>query len=261
MRIAILSDVHANLAALEAVLRHAEAENATDAFWCLGDTVDYGPQPRECVARLRELGVVMVAGNHDRAATGMMGTEEFNPDAATSSAWTRTQLSQDDAAFLDALPEVAYVSPGQGSGLKSAASEADFTLVHGTLRSPIWEYMRSYEAALAHLQRQETPFSLMGHTHLPTLVVQGEEYPHGCEMYYLEDGTGLRLSRERKLAINPGGVGQPRDGDPRAAYAVYDSESETITPHRVGYDIAATQRLMEAAGLPRSLTERLAVGR
>jgi predicted phosphodiesterase len=261
MRITVLTDVHANLAALEAVLRHAEAQNATDAFWCLGDTVDYGPQPRECIARLRELGAVMVAGNHDRAATGMMGTEEFNPAAATSSIWTQAQISQDDAAFLDALPEVAYISAGGDPSLKAGASGSDFTLVHGTLRSPIREYMRSYEAALAHLQRQETPFSLIGHTHLPTLVVQGEEYPQRCEMYYLEGGTGLRLSRERRLAINPGSVGQPRDGDPRAAYAVYDSESDTVTPHRVEYDIGATQRLMKAAGLPRSLVERLAVGR
>ena len=261
MRIAIVADVHANLVALEAVLRHAETQGPIEGFWCLGDVVDYGPQPRECIARLRQLGAVAVAGNHDRAATGMMGTEEFNPEAAAAALWTRTQLSRDDAAFLDALPEVAYATPGEAPGLKVGASEAEFTLVHGTLRSPIREYLHSHEAALAHLERQETPFSLIGHTHLPTLVVQGREFPHGCEMYLLEEGTSLRLSRERKLVINPGGVGQPRDGDPRAAYAVYDSESETVTLHRVEYDIAATQRLMEAAGLPRGLIQRLALGR
>jgi diadenosine tetraphosphatase ApaH/serine/threonine PP2A family protein phosphatase len=199
----------------------------------------------------------LVAGNHDRAATGMLDTEEFNPDAAMAAHWTRAQLARDDAAFLDALPEVTYATPG----LHPAPAEADFTLVHGTLREPIWEYLRSHEAALAHLERQETPFSLVGHTHVPTLVVQGEEFPHGCEIRYLEDGTRLRLSRERKLVINPGGVGQPRDGDPRAAYAIYDTESETITLHRLEYDVAAIQRLMEEEGLPRWLIQRLALGR
>lgn len=261
MRIAILADVHANLGALEAVLHHAEAQGATDALWCLGDIVGYGPQPVQCIARLREAGATTVAGNHDRAGTGMMDTEEFNPEAAEAALWTRAELSQGDAAFLDALPEVAHVSPAQGPGLKAGASEAGFTLVHGTLRSPIWEYLHSYEGALAHLQRQETPFSLVGHTHVPMLVVEGREFPHGCEMYYLEDGARLQLSGERRLVINPGGVGQPRDGDPRAAYAVYDSESNTLTLHRLEYDIGATQKLMEAAGLPRWLIQRLAAGR
>ncbi len=257
MRIAIISDVHANLAALEAVLRHAEAQSATDGFWSVGDVVDYGPQPRECISRMRELGAVAVAGNHDRAATGMIGTEEFNPDAAVTTLWTQGRLSSSDAVFLDALPEVAYATPG----LQPAPSEAEFTLVHGTLREPIWEYLRSYEAALAHFERQETPFSLIGHTHVPMLVVQGQEFPHRCEIYYLEDGARLRLNRDRKLVINPGGVGQPRDGDPRASYAVYDTDSETITLHRLEYDITATQKLMEDAGLPRWLIQRLAVGR
>ena len=261
MRIAILADVHANLAALEAVLRHAEAQAATDALWCLGDTVDYGPQPSECIARLRGLGAVAVAGNHDRAATGAIGTEEFNPDAATAAVWTRARLSQDDAAYLDALPEVAYASAGRDAGPESGASGAEFTLVHGTLRDPIWEYLHSHEAALAHLERQQTPFSFVGHTHIPVLVLPGDEFPHGCELYYLEDGAGRQLPVDRKLVINPGGVGQPRDGDPRAAYAVYDSEQKTITVHRVEYDIPATQRLMEDAGLPRWLIERLAIGR
>ncbi len=261
MRIVIISDVHANLVALEAVLRHAEAQGATDGLWCMGDTVGYGPQPPQCIARLRELRAIAVAGNHDRASTGMMDTEEFNPDGATAALWTRAQLPQGDAAFLDALPETAYVLPGEDPDLKVGTSEADFTLVHGSLRSPIREYLHSHDAALAHLERQETPFSLIGHTHVPTLVVQGQEFPHGCELYYLEDGTRFELSRERKLVINPGSVGQPRDGDPRASYAVYDTESETVTLHRLEYDIAATQKLMEAAGLPRWLIERLALGR
>ncbi len=248
MRIAVLSDVHANLAALEAVLRHTEGGGAIDSVWCLGDTVGYGPQPSQCVARLREAVVLAVAGNHDRAATGIMGVEEFNADAATAALWTRDHLEDAAVTFLDSLPEVTRPSE-------------EFTLVHGTLRWPLWEYLYSYEAARAHLERQETPFSLVGHTHVPTLVAEGKEFEHGCEMYYLEDGGSVPLPDDRKIVLNPGGVGQPRDGDPRAAYAIYDTEARTVTVHRVEYDIGATQALMETAGLPRRLIDRLAVGR
>ncbi len=262
MRIVILSDVHSNLAALEAVLRHAEARGAIDAVWCLGDTVGYGPQPRECIARLREMGALMIAGNHDRAATGAMGVEEFNQDAATAALWTRAQLSPEERSFLDGLPEVAQIQAGPGSRAPGPEPKDDeFTLVHGTLRWPVWEYLYSHEAARAHLERQQSPFSLVGHTHVPMLVVEGHEFPQGCELYYLEDGYRLTLTRERKLVINPGGVGQPRDGDPRAAYGIYDGEDETFSLQRVEYDIQATQKLMEAAHLPRWLIERLAVGR
>jgi diadenosine tetraphosphatase ApaH/serine/threonine PP2A family protein phosphatase len=186
-----------------------------------------------------------------------MDTDEFNSDAAKAALWTRGQLTEADVAFLDTLPEVAYASAGR----QPEPSEAEFTLVHGTLRSPIWEYLYSYEAAIAHLERQQTPFGLVGHTHVPVLVNEGEEFRHGCEMYYLEDGARVQLGRQRKVVINPGGLGQPRDGDPRTAYAVYDVESSTITLHRVEYDIPATQKLMEAVGLPRRLIDRLAVGR
>ena len=240
--------MHANLAALEAVLRHAEAAGPIDAVWCLGDTVGYGPQPSQCAARLREAGATLVAGNHDRAATGKMGTEEFNADAATAALWTRDHLAEDAAAYLDSLPEVTRPSE-------------EFTLVHGTLRWPLWEYLYTYETAQAHLERQETPFSLVGHTHVPMLVAEGEEFEHGCEMYYLEDGQSVPLPDDRNIVLNPGGVGQPRDGDPRAAYALYDTEARTVTVHRVEYDIGATQALMEAAGLPGRLIDRLAVGR
>ena len=247
MRIVILSDIHSNLAALEAVLRQAQSQGVVDGVWCLGDTVGYGPQPGECIARLRELGVVAVVGNHDRAATGGIGTEEFNPQAAAAARWTAERLSAEEKSFLDGLPEVE--------------SQGDFTLVHGTLRWPMWEYLYNHEAAWAHLERQETPFGLVGHTHVPMLVVEGREFENGCEMSYLEDGERVQLSRGRKQVVNPGGVGQPRDGDPRASYVLYDSDGETVTLHRVEYDIAATQKLMAEARLPAWLSERLAIGR
>ena len=247
MRIMILSDVHANLAALEAVLREASAHGTPDAFWCLGDSVGYGPQPAECVARLKELGALWVAGNHERAATGAIGTEEFNPDAAAAAIWTKGRLSEQARAFLDTLPETTV--------------DGDFTLVHGTLRWPIWEYLYSHEVALAHLTLQRTPFSLVGHTHVPLLVMEDGASPQGCELYRLDDGEEVQLNRERKLIINPGSVGQPRDGDPRAAYAIYDAERESVVLHRVEYDIEATQQLMAEAQLPRWLIDRLAIGR
>lgn len=245
MRIVILSDIHSNLAALEAVLRHAEEGGPMDGVWVTGDSVGYGPQPSECIARLRELGAVVVVGNHDWAAAGVIGTEEFNPFAAAAAKWTAERLTPDEQAFLAGLPEVV--------------SQAEFTLVHGTLREPIWEYLYSYEAAVAHLELQQTPYSLVGHTHVPMLVVEDERSPRGCELNRLGDAEGIEL--RGKMVINPGSVGQPRDGDPRAAYAVYDDAAATVTLHRVEYDIAATQALMEAVGLPRPLIERLSVGR
>jgi diadenosine tetraphosphatase ApaH/serine/threonine PP2A family protein phosphatase len=131
--------------------------------------------------------------------------------------------------------------------------------VHGTLRGPIWEYLYSSEAALAHLQRQQTPFGLVGHTHIP-MVATASEGESPCRLHYLEDGATVILGQER-LVINSGSVGQPRDGDPRASYAVYDADLGTVTVYRVEYDIAATQRKMAKAGLPAWLIRRLRYGR
>jgi len=245
MRIAIVADIHANLTALDTVLRHA---GVVDAVWSLGDSVGYGPQPGQCIARLRELGALMVAGNHERAATGAISTEDFNPDAAAAAQWTKARLTLEERAFLDSLPEVAL--------------EGEFTLVHGTLRDPIWEYLYSYEAAIGHLALQETPFGLFGHTHVPTLVVEDEHLPRGCELLRLQDGEKVDLGgRGGKLVVNPGSVGQPRDGDRRSSYALYDSQENAITLHRAEYEIGATQKLMEEARLPGWLIKRLAEGR
>jgi predicted phosphodiesterase len=245
VRIAIIADVHSNLEALEAVLRHAEGENALGQVWCLGDIVGYGADPAACIALLRRLDLHCVPGNHDHAAIGLLPTDDFNRDAAAAAHWTAAQLSPEERQYLENLPNVVQ--------------EGDFTLVHGTLRWPIWEYLYSPEAALAHLQRQQTPFSLVGHTHVPMLVVADERAKEGCQMYYLEDGTTIKLG-DKRLVINPGGVGQPRDGDRRAAYAVYDADARTVTLYRLEYDIAATQKKMEAAGLPRWLIYRLSIG-
>jgi diadenosine tetraphosphatase ApaH/serine/threonine PP2A family protein phosphatase len=247
-RILIVSDVHANLNALDAVVRDAERDGALDGVWSLGDCVGYGPQPGECIARLRELDTVLVAGNHERAATGAISTDDFNPDAAAAAEWTKARLSGEEKQFLDALPEVEC--------------RTDFTLVHGTLRWPIWEYMLSEEAVLGHLALQETPFGLVGHTHVPMVAMAADESaPDGCQMVVLQDGDVISLDPQRRLVLNPGSVGQPRDGDPRASYAIHDTNANTITLHRVEYDIGETQKLMAEERLPLWLIQRLSVGR
>lgn len=248
MRTLIVSDIHSNLAALDAVLADARAGGEIGGAWSLGDNVGYGPQPAEVLARLREIGATVIAGNHDRASTGAISVDDFNEAAAEAALWTREQLSSDDGEYLDSLPEVT--NPAEG-----------FTIVHGTLRLPIWEYLYSHEAAQAHLALQETPFSCVGHTHVPMLVVEDERSPRGCELYRKSDGEVIELNGDAKLVINPGSVGQPRDGDPRAAYAIYDDEARTVTQRRVEYPIGETQKLMEEAGLPRRLIDRLTDGR
>ena len=241
MRVAIVSDIHSNLAALDAVLNHAAN---IDAIWCLGDIVGYGPQPNECVALLREHSLWAVAGNHDLAASGGMGVEEFNDAAAAAARWTADELSDESLAYLRALPPVV--------------TEGDFTMVHGSLRWPEWEYLLSSEQAQAQFELQSTPYSLVGHSHLPFVCREQAAMPP--VLAPAGDAARVELTTQR-LIINPGSVGQPRDSDPRAGYALYDSSAGTVTHHRVAYDIAATQQAMEAAGLPRWLIERLSYGR
>ena len=244
MRIAIISDIHANLAAFEAVLAHAGAAGRVDALWCLGDTVGYGPHPNECVALLRSYEHRAVAGNHDLAACGKMGTEDFNDAAAQAAQWTAEQLSTSSRAYLTELPLIV--------------TEGDFTLVHGSLRWPEWEYLLSSEQAQAHLELQTTPYGLVGHSHLPFVCESDGSTPP--RLVPAADGDRVELG-ERRLILNPGGAGQPRDGDPRAPYALYDSDEGGVTYYRVEYNIESTQHAMEAAGLPAWLSERLRYGR
>jgi predicted phosphodiesterase len=242
MRVAIVSDIHANLAAFEAVLRHAEAGGPIDMLWCAGDTVGYGPQPNECIALLRRYEHRTVAGNHDLAACGLMGTDDFNEGAATAARWTKMALTEDSWGFLQELPLVA--------------TEGDFTILHGSLRWPEWEYLLSGEQAQAHFELQETPYGIVGHSHLQIVCEQREATPPVLRAA----ADGERIELHGRMILNPGGVGQPRDGDPRAAYAMYD-DGGSVTYYRVEYDIAATQAAMESAGLPPWLIERLSYGR
>jgi diadenosine tetraphosphatase ApaH/serine/threonine PP2A family protein phosphatase len=247
VRALVVSDIHANLTALNAVLREAEGAGPIDAVWNMGDCVGYGPQPVECVSRMRDAGAVWVAGNHERAATGAIGTEDFNAQAAAAAIWTGEQLGQADKAFLDALPETAQ--------------QTECTLVHGTLRWPLWEYLYDHDAALGHLALQSTPVGFVGHTHVPMSVEEDSAAPEGCRMRRLSDGEVVSIGGPHRVVLNPGSVGQPRDGDPRASFGIYDSDDRAFTLRRVEYDIAVTQRLMEEAALPAWLIQRLASGR
>ncbi|HLZ72429.1 MAG TPA: metallophosphoesterase family protein [Dehalococcoidia bacterium] len=252
MRIAVVSDVHANLAAVEAVLRHAEGERALDAVWSLGDLVGYGPQPSDCLALLRGQRFHSVAGNHDLAASAVIDTEDFNPAAAAANAWNASQLDEDERSFLRGLPRTLELEAMQ--------------LAHGSLRDPVWEYLITIPGALAQFERMTARFSFVGHTHVPLVFIEGGEGGEGGESafeldYEQPEAGSVRLLGEQRLILNPGSVGQPRDGDPRAAYAIYDTAAQTVVFHRVEYEIARTQAAMVAAELPRSLIERLSHGR
>jgi len=239
MRIAVLSDIHANLPALDAVLADA---GSLDGTWHLGDVVGYGPDPDGVVARLREIGAVGVRGNHDAAAGGGSEIDWFNPDARRAMEWTRTAISPQTVDWLRGLPERRAIDA--------------FELVHGSPREPLWEYVTSSSIARDSLAVLNEPIGLHGHTHVPVAFLEdGNE----VERFSPRDGSTLDL-RGRRALVNPGSVGQPRDGDPRASYLVLDTATASIAWHRVAYDIEPVQAAMRAAGLPGFLVSRLSIG-
>ena len=243
MRYAILADIHANLAAFEAVLGDIEQRGGADEFWSLGDVIDYGPDPQACLDRLLKLNCVGVAGNHDLAAIGKISTADFNQTAALATNWTKGQLGPEDTAYLKNQPMVI--------------ERGDFTLVHGSPRDPIWEYLTQPGLARVNFACFKTRYCLIGHSHIP-LVFETDDDDDVRLSGFPTDGR-LKLTGKR-LIINPGSVGQPRDGDPRASYAIYDEENKTLTLHRVSYDIGLTQSRMTAHGLPERLITRLSYG-
>ena len=241
MRCLLLSDIHSNLVAFEAVLADA---GSFDLIWCLGDVIGYGPQPNECIERLNGLPHVCVAGNHDWAAIDRLDVSDFNPDALRACLWTREQLTASNLAYVQNLPERIV--------------QEDFTLVHGSPRHPIWEYISHSTVAAENLSHFDTACCLFGHTHMPV----GYLSPGPAD---LVEEFGLPLNGtaplpKSRLLINPGGVGQPRDGDPRASYMLLDLEQRTMQLHRVEYAVKETQKLMIAAKLPPRLVARLSFG-
>ena len=239
MRVAVLSDIHANLAALDAVLA---AVPSVDEVWQLGDIVGYGPEPDEVVARLRDIGALGVRGNHDAAAVGGLEIESFNVDARRAMEWTRTTIADDTRAWLAALPE--------------RMEREGFTLVHGSPRDPIWEYVTSTPVARAAIAAMDTPFGLHGHTHVPIAYLEDDG-----QLETMSPGAASTIAfGGHRALLNPGSVGQPRDGIPTASWLVLDTAAGTATWNRTAYDVGAVQRAMEEVGLPERLVARLAYG-
>ncbi|MBA7653738.1 hypothetical protein ES703_61597 [subsurface metagenome] len=243
MRYAIIGDIHANLAAFTAVLDDIERQGGGEKVWCLGDVVGYGPDPHECIETLRQIDHVCVAGNHDWAAIGKISTTEFNPDAAVACHWTAQQLNSADVEYIENLP--LFIEDG------------DFTLVHGSPREAIWEYIISTSIAKENFTFFKSQVCLVGHSHVPLVFSQDENGAFSAGRFLTN--VKLLLGRNR-LIINPGSVGQPRDGDPQASYAIYDSQTRIIRLYRVPYDIRDTQDRMVERGLPLRLVARLSQG-
>ena len=239
MRILVLTDIHSNLSALDSVLA---AVGEVDGTWVLGDTVGYGPDPNEVIARLSERGAVAVLGNHDAAAVGRMETDVFNEDARAAIAWTAERIDTTSREWLTGLPETI---------------ERDgFTLAHGTPRDPLWEYCFSAPVARRVFETLTTPHCMVGHTHVPLLF---REHDGKIESVAPSDGSEVDID-ERRLIINPGGVGQPRDGDPRSCALILDLERMHIQWLRIEYPIEPVQRRMRDHGLPERLVRRLEIG-
>lgn len=242
MRVLVMSDIHANYTALERVI---EAAGDYDAVWCLGDLVGYGPDPNACVELLSEQpNLTCVLGNHDVAALGRMPLEAFNGDARRALLWQERVLSASSMAFLGTLPQGVQVSE-------------HVTLVHGSPRDPVWEYVLNTLAARMNFDAFDTDFCFVGHTHVQSMFRLDEQkdrisldIPH----------VGMPVKLTGRAILNPGSVGQPRDRDPRAAYAIFDTEALTWEPQRVEYDIAAVQARIRESKLPEKQALRLAEG-
>jgi diadenosine tetraphosphatase ApaH/serine/threonine PP2A family protein phosphatase len=247
MRLLVFSDVHANATALEAALQACAGR--WERAVCLGDIVGYGPDPNEVVERVRSLVSAIVRGNHDKAVSGISDLEDFNPVARAAVEWTRGQLRPENLRYLRNLPAGPLDTDGG-------------VLVHGALEDED-EYVFAAEQALPGLVASPRPVTFFGHTH-----IQGGFSYDGARTDRIESRPGLgtssvtvSLEPKTRYLLNPGSVGQPRDGDPRAAFAIADLEKRRVEFWRVPYDIAAVQDRMEQAGAPQALVLRLAFGR
>jgi diadenosine tetraphosphatase ApaH/serine/threonine PP2A family protein phosphatase len=244
MRVAAITDIHANLPALEAVLEAVDAAGIEEV-WCLGDLVGYGADPDACADLLRERCSVCLVGNHDLAVLGGLDVAAFSEAAATAVAWTRANVS---ARTLEMLRELEPAGEREGIGL-----------FHASPRDPVWEYVLSAEQADACLDVQPQRVALIGHSHVSLFFVRPPGERGEVRGAQANDDALLQLGEGHWL-VNPGSVGQPRDGDPRAAWLEIDTEAATARFHRVGYDVARAAAAIVAAGLPRRLAERLRTG-
>jgi len=255
MRVLVLSDIHGNLEALTAVL---DAAGEWDALWNLGDMVGYGASPNQVVKVVRSLATLTVRGNHDRVCCGLTSTRNFNPMARTSAKWTMQELSAENLEWLRGLPQ------GPLQPKRSSEDEARVTLAHG---SPLNEdqYIQNMRDAWAPLQQMTAAIAFVGHTHIQCGFAQKEHDWHELRPRYPSSQGSqkwtLPIVAEVRTLINPGAVGQPRDFDWRAAFAIYDSVAREVVYHRVPYDLEAAQERVQQAGLPKRLAARLREGR
>jgi predicted phosphodiesterase len=240
MKYGIIADIHANLEALQVVLDDAKKQNCTH-YACLGDVVGYNANPKECLDIIRSSGMPCVKGNHDEYCSTETNLEGFNPHAAEAIQWTRSQLKDEDRQWLKELKYIRLV--------------ANFSIVHATLDGPQrWGYVFEKLAAAASFTYQNTAVCFFGHTHVPVTFIRDSVVRGGTY-------SKFKIEPGRKYFINVGSVGQPRDGNPKAAYVIYDVNEGSVELRRLDYDIAAAQAKIMAAGLPPRLAERLALGK
>ncbi len=242
MRVLVMSDIHSNYTALETVIDDA---GIFDAVWCLGDVVGYGPDPNACVELLSEQpNLTCILGNHDVAALGRMPKESFNADARRALEWQERVLSASSMAFLETLPQ-------------ESIPDEHVTLVHGSPRDPVWEYILNTLSARMNFDAFDTDFCFIGHTHVQSVFYY--DIPNDRVRLDIPQ-IGLPVTLKAKAILNPGSVGQPRDRDPRAAYGLFDTEALTWEPRRVDYDIEAVQARIRESRLPEKHAMRLAEG-
>ena len=242
MRVLVISDIHSNYTALSAVLKDA---GEADETWCLGDLVGYGPDPNAVVEQVRELThLTCILGNHDTAVIGKMAFESFNGDAYRSLVWTEKVLTADNMDFLRSLPQSAKV-------------RGEVTLAHGSPRDPLWEYVLTTLTARLNFDHFDTPFCFIGHSHIQCMFHLNEEN----DRVTLES---IKLNRPipltPRMILNPGSVGQPRDRDPRAAYAIYDTGTRQWESRRVEYNVSEVQQRLRESGLPEKHAVRISEG-
>ncbi len=240
----MIADIHANLAALEACLDSVDGAGV-DEIWCLGDVVGYGPEPDACADLIRERCSLCLAGNHDLAVLGALDVEAFSETAATAVRWTQGVIGDEALRFL--------------RGLEPAGERSGIGLYHASPRDPIWEYVLTREQAEACLDAQAERICLIGHSHVALFFTRLDGERSSVRSAQAADGALIHVGDGRWL-VNPGSVGQPRDGDPRAAWLTLDTEAGTMLYHRVDYDIERTAESIATADLPKPLADRLFIG-
>lgn len=241
MHILVVTDIHSNLVALQAVL---ESAGPYDQLWSLGDIVGYGPEPNECISLLTGREHIAIPGNHDWGVLGKIELDDFNTEARKANLWTRQVLTPESTAYLENAPQTT--------------EQDEVTLAHGSPRHPVWEYITRTDTAQRNYAHFKTRICLVGHTHVPAIYWQPDT---DTPCMSIQPKTDQPFScEEGRYIINPGSVGQPRDGDPRAAFLILDTETCTVEHRRVAYDIHATQKKMRTAGLSARNIARLEYG-